>query len=148
MTSVTDGPQRSVNVVEENIEEGDEAETINLKAYFQPTHDTYNYEIADVKSVVQEPPAFVKITKVPTKGKIVVKKMGEWVVLNKGDLIESSMLEDFIYDQGESVCSLEDQTRCDDEFSYVPYGEWVGYGEYQKTEINITPVIRDASVSV
>jgi hypothetical protein len=56
------------------------------------------------------------------------------------------MLKDFIYDQGENVCSQQDQSRCDDEFNYIPYGEWVGYGEYQKTEIKITPIIRDSAV--
>lgn len=57
------------------------------------------------------------------------------------------MLKDFIYDQGDSVCSMQDPTRCDDQFSYIPYGEWVGYGDYQKTEINLTPVFREPSVS-
>lgn len=62
-------------------------------------------------------------------------------------MIESSMLKDFIYDQGDKVCSQQDQTKCDDQFSYIPYGEWVGYGDYQKTEIKLTPVFGESSVS-
>jgi hypothetical protein len=45
-------------------------------------------------------------------------------------MIESAMLKDFVYDQGDSVCSEQDQTRCDDHISYIPYGEWVGHGDY------------------
>lgn len=72
--------------------------------------------------------------------------MGEWVVLNKGDMIETALLDNFIYDQENTVCTMEDKTRCDDEFSYIPYGEWVGYGEYQKTEIKLTPILRNGQL--
>lgn len=134
------------NVVEETVEE-QSAETIQLKATFQSSYDTYDYQVSDLKSSVKDTPAFVKITKVPSNGSIVVQKQGEWVVLQEGDMIESAMLKDFVYDQGDSVCSEQDQTRCDDQFSYIPYGEWVGYGDYQKTEIKLTPVLRESSVS-
>lgn len=58
------------------------------------------------------------------------------------------MLNDFIYDQKDNVCSIVDKTNCEDQFSYIPYGEWVGYGETQKTEISITPVVKDSLASV
>lgn len=74
--------------------------------------------------------------------------MGEWVVLRKGDLIETEQLNGFIYDQGEETCNIENQGRCDDEFSYIPYGRWTGHGEYQTTQINITPVLRDSSAAM
>lgn len=57
------------------------------------------------------------------------------------------MLKGFVYDQGDSVCSMKDQSRCEDEFSYIPYGEWVGYGQYQQTDIKLTPVVRDSALS-
>lgn len=56
--------------------------------------------------------------------------MGEWIVLRKGDLIEAQMLKNFIYDQDEQACTFSDQTRCNDEFKYIPYGKWTGYGGY------------------
>jgi len=54
--------------------------------------------------------------------------MGEWIVLRKGDMIETELLKNFIYDQGEHVCTIENQARCDDKFSYIPYGSWTGLG--------------------
>jgi hypothetical protein len=51
-----------------------------------------------MKTVLTKPPNYVKITKTPLNGKLVVKKLGEWIVLNEGDLIETSMLKEFVYD--------------------------------------------------
>jgi hypothetical protein len=80
MRSIEDAPQRMSNVVVETVEE-QSAETIQLKATFQSSYDTYDYQVSDVKSSVKDTPAFVKITKVPSNGSIVVQKQGEWVVL-------------------------------------------------------------------
>ena len=72
--------------------------------------------------------------------------MGEWVILKKGDMVETEMLNNFVYDQGEETCYVENQGRCDDTFSYIPYGQWVGHGKFQTTQINIKPVLRQSSV--
>lgn len=74
--------------------------------------------------------------------------MGKWVVVRKGDLIEAERLKDFIYDQGEEACTIENQDRCNDQFSYIPYGSWTGEGEYQVSKINLTPVFKESSVGV
>lgn len=74
--------------------------------------------------------------------------MGEWVILRKGDLIDTQMLNDFIYQQGDNACSVENQTKCDDEFSFIPFGRLTGAGEYQTSKINLTPVMRESSIGV
>lgn len=67
------GPQRSVSVVEESVEEGT-AESIQLSASFTPSEDmSYEYDISDLRDIVSSPPAYVKITQVPQHGKIVVQ---------------------------------------------------------------------------
>lgn len=73
MRNIEDAPQRTANVVTETVEEA-KAETIQLKATFQPSYDTYSYQVSDLKNSVQDTPAFVKITKVPFNGNIVVQK--------------------------------------------------------------------------
>lgn len=66
----------------------------------------------------------------PKNGNIVVKKLGKWTIINKNDIVDTKMLKDFIYDQGENGCSEKQQNKCDDEFKFVPFGEWKGQGEY------------------
>jgi hypothetical protein len=56
--------------------------------------------------------------------------MGDWVVVRPGDMIETEQLKKFVYDQGDSPCSIDNLGQCNDEFSYIPYGKWTGYGEY------------------
>lgn len=119
-----------------------------MQATFKPDLETpFVYKWEDIKNVVTSPPKYVKITKTPENGKLVVKKYGKWTVLNNGDLIETSMLKEFIYDQDkETECSEEDKSKCNDKFSYIPYGEWEGKGNYQKTVIKFNPVVRDTGV--
>jgi len=45
-----------------------------------------------------EPPRYIKITKLPKYGNIVVKKQGKLIVLNEGDYIEAHVFKNFIYD--------------------------------------------------
>ena len=41
------------------------------------------------------------------------------------------MLKNFIYDQGSGeICTDFNPGKCSDEFKYIPYGEWVGSGNY------------------
>lgn len=72
--------------------------------------------------------------------------MGNWVALSQDDLVEASLLKDFIYEQDQDSCAFDNQGKCDDDFSYIPYGEWIGMGEYQATQIKINPVMRQDSV--
>lgn len=126
-------------VVEETVEEGT-AEAILLSTTFSSGYgNSYNYEMSDLRDVVRNRPSYIKITRTPINGEIVVKKLGQNVVLQAGDVIETSMLEEFLYDQGSDVCTAENLGRCTDGFSYIPYGEWVGTGDYQKTSIRISP---------
>jgi len=77
-------------------------------------------------NLINKAPTYIKITRTPRNGELVVKKMGEQVVLNEGDLIETSMLKNFVYNQGHKGCGTENQAACTDNFNYIPYGEWVG----------------------
>jgi hypothetical protein len=75
MTSASnsDPSEKSLLVVEETIEENDEAEAINLSTVFGPTENlSYQYNIDELKDIVKSPPTYVKITKVPAYGKIAV----------------------------------------------------------------------------
>lgn len=74
--------------------------------------------------------------------------MGEWVVLRRGDMIDAKLLKNFIYDQEGKTCTVSDQSRCTDEFKYIPYGRWTGSGQYQTTEIKLTPVVREHAMNV
>jgi hypothetical protein len=112
----------SENVIEENIEEG-AAEAIMLSTSFNTGFGkSYDYNIKDLRNVVNNTPTYVKITKTPINGELIVKKLGQNVVLQAGDIVEASMLKEFIYDQGTEVCTAENQGRCTDGFSYIPYG--------------------------
>jgi hypothetical protein len=59
---------------------------------------SYNYKIDEIESIMNSPPSYVKITQVPTHGNIKVQQMGEWVALRKGDMVETSQLNNFVYD--------------------------------------------------
>jgi hypothetical protein len=61
--------------------------------------------------------------------------------LSPGDVVETTLMESMVYDQGNDGCTTQDLGRCTDGFSYIPYGEWIGLGDYQKTSIKITPRI-------
>lgn len=127
----------SENVVEETIKEGT-TEAIMLSASFQTGYDSsYEYNVKDLSKIVKSAPTYIKVTKTPINGELIVKKLGKDVVVQEGDIVETSMLKDFTYYQGGKVCTAKDLGRCTDAFSYIPYGEWVGTGEYQKTNIKI-----------
>lgn len=89
----------------------------------------------------------MKITKTPKNGDLVVKKLGKQVVINEGDMVEASILKDFVYNQGENVCNTENEANCKDSFNYVSYGEWVGKGPQQQSTIKINPVSREAMIA-
>ena len=93
--------------------------------------NSYRYNVDDLQDIVLGVPAYIQITKVPKNGDIVIMKFGQKVALNEGDIIHKDMLKNFIYDQGTGdICSGFNPSKCTDEFKYVPYGEWVGTGNY------------------
>jgi hypothetical protein len=134
---ITNAPNTliSENTIEETIEEG-ATEAIMLSTSFNTGFGkSYDYNIKELRNIVKSKPTYVKITRTPINGELIVKKLGQNVVLQAGDIVEASMLNEFMYDQGAEVCTAENQGRCTDGFSYIPYGEWTGLGEYQRTKI-------------
>jgi len=97
--------------------------------------------------VEKKPPAYVKITKVPKHGNLVVKQRGQQVVLTEGDLVQTSIFKNFVYDQGRDVCSTKNEAKCQDSFSYVTYSEWVGKGPQQTSDIEINPISREMAIA-
>ena len=76
----------SVLTVEDKKEES--ADSVNLSASFKPqVNSSYKYKYEDLKKAVLSPPSYVKITQVPDNGKLVVKQMGKWYAVRKGDII-------------------------------------------------------------
>jgi len=66
-------PERRANLIEGDVEEGT-AEPINLSAsFYQDIGPSYSYDVADKAEVEKKPPAYIKITKTPKYGSIVVK---------------------------------------------------------------------------
>ena len=57
------------------------------------------------------------------------------------------MLKNFVYNQDANVCSVDNKHFCNDKFSYITLGEWKGYGQYQMTKIELTPVVREFAVA-
>lgn len=92
------------------------------------------------------PPAYVKITKLPKHGELIVNRYGSKVVLKKGDLVSAQTFKDFMYDQGKKVCSSETKEKCKDSFAYTTFSEWVGKGPQQSTQIMINPVSREVAM--
>jgi hypothetical protein len=90
--------------------------------FFEDIGEAYEYNLGEISMLEQQPPAYVKITKTPKNGDLVVKKMGKQVVLNEGDMVESSVLKDFVYNQGKNVCNSDNEINCKDSFNYVSYG--------------------------
>lgn len=119
--------------VEEEEEEEEEAEAVQLSASFVNPGQGYEYNINDVQEIEKNVPTYIQITRVPQHGNIVVKKLGQQVVLNQGDLIETDSFKNFTYHQQGliSPCGEKYKTRCKDSFSYVTYGQWVGQGRLQ-----------------
>ena len=116
-------------------------------SFFSDIGPSYEYDIEEISKLEEKPPTYVKITKTPKNGDLVVKKMGKQVVLNEGDMVHSSILKDFVYNQGKNVCNTENETNCKDTFNYVSYGEWVGKGPQQQSTIKINPVSREALIA-
>lgn len=64
------------NVIEETIVEGT-TEAIMLSTAFNTGFGkSYDYNIKDLKNIVKSRPSYVKITRTPINGELVVKKLG------------------------------------------------------------------------
>lgn len=85
------------SVVEDTVEEG-EAEPINLSASFSSgLNMSYDYKISDLKDVVKNTPSYVKITKAPRNGQLVIKRLGQEIAVQEGDVVAANMLNEFMY---------------------------------------------------
>lgn len=138
---------RRQNKIEGDFEEG-VAKPINLSAsFFSDIGPAYTYDVEDKNQNENKPPAYIKITKIPKYGDLVVKKFGKQVVLNVGDIVEVKIFKDFTYDQGKKACNRDNMDKCQDSFSYVTMSEWVGKGPTQQSVISINPVSRDIAIA-
>lgn len=71
----------SETTVEETVEEG-KAEPIMLSTSFSTGYGkSYEYDVADLQHIVKDAPSYIKITRTPINGEIVVKKLGQNIVL-------------------------------------------------------------------
>jgi len=57
-------------------------------------------------------------------------------------------MANFKYEQGEETCSIQDKSKCDDEFLYSTLSSWVGTGQEASAQIKLTPVIASLSQPV
>lgn len=134
-------------MIEGDFEEG-VAKPINLSAsFFSDIGPAYTYDVEDKLRNEEKPPAYIKITRTPKYGDLVVKKYGEQVVLNVGDIVEVAVFKEFTYDQGKKACNTDNLDKCQDRFSYVTMSEWVGKGPTQQSVISINPVSRDIAIA-
>lgn len=134
-------PERLLNVFLENYQKEKDAAIINLSSSFlEDNGQTYSYDVSDKLKLENKPPTYIKMTKVPKFGNIVVKKNGELIVLNEGDYVETAVFKNFIYDQGRENCSSLKYEKCKDSFSYVTFSEWIGKGSQKRSTIDIDPV--------
>jgi hypothetical protein len=63
-------------LVEDSFDE-EEAAPLQLSASFSSGYgESYQYDINDLQDVVTSRPSYVKITKTPVQGELVVKKLG------------------------------------------------------------------------
>jgi len=61
--------------------------------------------------------------------------------------VQASIFKDFVYNQGEEACSVTNEEKCRDSFSYVTFSEWIGKGPQQESLININPVSREVAIA-
>ena len=57
-------------------------------------------------------------------------------------------MSNFKYDQGKESCSIQDDSKCTDEFLYSTLSSWVGIGQEASAQIKLTPVTASASMPV
>lgn len=86
-------------MVQAEVDEEAVAEPINMSASFNESiGPSYEYDVSEKLNIENKPPAYIKITKTPHNGNIVVKQFGKQIVLNEGDMVHSEILKNFTYD--------------------------------------------------
>lgn len=141
---------RNVLAVEEVQEEKEEeAEMIQLSASFTNSGKGYEYDVNDLKNIEDAVPTYIQITQAPKHGNLVVKKFGQDVALNQGDFIETEHFKNFTYNQAgvSTSCGELHEERCKDAFSYRTFGQWVGQGNVQLTDIKLDPFKEEEKVN-
>ena len=82
----------TTTTVEETVEDGIAAPILLSTSFSTGYGQSYDYDVHDLKHIVNSRPSYIKITKTPINGELVVKKLGQNVVLQEGDVVEASML--------------------------------------------------------
>lgn len=112
-------------------------------------NNLYQFSVKDKLRQDAAPPAAIKIEKLPKHGKILVTEHdGSTKELKVGDVISTQLMANFKYEQGEESCSIQDKSKCDDEFLYSTLSSWVGIGQEANAQIKLTPVIASLSQPV
>lgn len=112
-------------------------------------NNLYEFTVKDKLRQDAAPPSAIKIEKLPKHGKIVVTEHdGTTRQLKVGDIISTQLMSNFMYEQGEESCSIQNDTKCSDEFLYSTLSSWVGIGQEAQAQIKLTPVVASASASI
>lgn len=93
-------------------------------------NNLYEFTVNDKLRQDAAPPSAIKIEKLPQHGKILVTEHdGTTRELQVGDIISTQLMANFKYEQGEDSCSIQNDTKCTDEFLYSTLSSWVGIGQ-------------------
>lgn len=113
------------------------------------TKNLYEFTVKDKLRQDAAPPSAIKIEKLPKHGKILITDHdGSVRALKIGDIVSTQLMSNFKYDQGKESCSIQDDSKCTDEFLYSTLSSWVGIGQESSAQIKLTPVAASASMPV
>jgi hypothetical protein len=94
------------------------------------TNNFYSFTVKDKLRQDAAPPSAIKIEKLPSNGKILITEHnGTIKELKVGDIVSTNLMADFKYEQGEDSCSMNNSSKCSDEFVYSTLSSWVGIGQ-------------------
>jgi len=135
------------NVIEGEINDG-KAEPVMLATSFEEDVGIhYEYNVEDKMKQDTLPPSAILIEKLPKNGKILTTNHdGSMRELKTGEIVETELMKNFRYDQGEEVCSSQNKDKCQDSFTYSTMSSWVGTGIESESEINLTPLSIEESL--
>lgn len=115
------------SVIEGEIYEGKATLSTTLDNH---TNNFYSFTVKDKLRQDAAPPSAIKIEKLPSNGKILITEHnGTIKELKVGDIVSTNLMADFKYEQGEDSCSMNNNSKCSDEFVYSTLSSWVGIGQ-------------------
>lgn len=119
-------------VLTESVIEGEiyEGKAILSTTLDHHTNNFYSFTVKDKLRQDAAPPSAIKIEKLPSNGKILITEHnGTIKELKVGDIVSTNLMADFKYEQGEDSCSMNNNSKCSDEFVYSTLSSWVGIGQ-------------------